>query len=59
MAWFMPTVWRFDGLRVVIYPNDHRPRYGFDARTLTRIVDELRRVLRDLCVQWRTFHGDY
>jgi hypothetical protein len=21
----MPTVLRFDGLRVVIYPNDHRP----------------------------------
>jgi hypothetical protein len=21
----MPTVFRFDGLRVVIYPNDHRP----------------------------------
>jgi DNA-binding MarR family transcriptional regulator len=21
----MPTVLRFDGLRVVVYPNDHRP----------------------------------
>jgi hypothetical protein len=21
----MPTVFKFDGLRVVIYPNDHRP----------------------------------
>ncbi|WP_082766033.1 DUF4160 domain-containing protein [Paramesorhizobium deserti] len=23
----MPTVYRFDGLRVVIYPNDHRPAH--------------------------------
>lgn len=23
----MPTVDRFDGLRVVIYPNDHRPAH--------------------------------
>lgn len=23
----MPTVMRFDGLRVVIYPNDHRPAH--------------------------------
>jgi len=82
----MPAVWRFDGLRVVIYPNDHRPAhvhiqwagrevvfnlhcadgppelresYGFDARALTRIADELRRVLRDLCAHWRTIHGGY
>jgi hypothetical protein len=23
----MPTVFQFDGLRVVIYPNDHRPSH--------------------------------
>jgi hypothetical protein len=23
----MPTVWRMFGLRVVIYPNDHRPAH--------------------------------
>ena len=23
----MPTVHRFDGLRVVVYPNDHRPAH--------------------------------
>ena len=23
----MPLVYRFDGLRVVIYPNDHRPAH--------------------------------
>lgn len=23
----MPVVYRFDGLRVVIYPNDHRPAH--------------------------------
>jgi hypothetical protein len=23
----VPTVFRFDGLRVVIYPNDHRPAH--------------------------------
>ena len=23
----MPTVFRFDGLRVIIYPNDHRPEH--------------------------------
>jgi len=23
----MPTVFRFNGLRVVIYPNDHRPAH--------------------------------
>ena len=23
----MPTVFRFDGLRAVIYPNDHRPAH--------------------------------
>jgi hypothetical protein len=23
----MPTVWKFGGLRVVIYPNDHRPAH--------------------------------
>ena len=23
----MPTVLRFDGMRVVIYPNDHRPEH--------------------------------
>ncbi|MBZ5614496.1 MAG: DUF4160 domain-containing protein [Acidobacteriia bacterium] len=33
----MPTVLRFDGMRVVIYPNDHRPAHvhvigrGFEA----------------------------
>ena len=25
MHGFMPTVLRVDGLRVVVYPNDHRP----------------------------------
>jgi len=24
---FVPTVFRFDGLRAVIYPNDHRPAH--------------------------------
>jgi hypothetical protein len=24
---FVPTVLRFEGLRVVIYPNDHRPAH--------------------------------
>jgi Domain of unknown function (DUF4160) len=23
----MPTVFKFDGLRIVIYPNDHRPSH--------------------------------
>jgi hypothetical protein len=23
----MPTIFRFDGLRVVVYPNDHRPAH--------------------------------
>jgi hypothetical protein len=23
----MPTIWRIDALRVVIYPNDHRPEH--------------------------------
>ncbi|RBP08571.1 uncharacterized protein DUF4160 [Roseiarcus fermentans] len=23
----MPTVLRFDGLRVIVYPNDHRPAH--------------------------------
>lgn len=23
----MPTVFRFDGLRIAIYPNDHRPAH--------------------------------
>ena len=23
----MPTVWKFGGFRVVIYPNDHRPAH--------------------------------
>lgn len=23
----MPTVHRFDGLRVIVYPNDHRPAH--------------------------------
>ena len=34
----MPTVLRFDGLRVVIYPNDHRPAHvhiiGVDAEAV-------------------------
>ena len=34
----MPTVLRFDGLRVVIYPNDHRPSHvhviGADAEAV-------------------------
>jgi hypothetical protein len=34
----MPTVWRFDGLRVVIYPADHRPEHvhviGADAEAV-------------------------
>jgi hypothetical protein len=82
----MPTVWRFDGLRTVIYPNDDRPahvhiqgggreavfnlhcpdgppelreNFGFDTRALTRIANELRRILRDLCAHWRAAHGDY
>lgn len=27
LDWGMPTVHRFDGLRVVIHPNDHRPAH--------------------------------
>ena len=27
MSFFMPTVLQLDGLRVVIYPNDHRPEH--------------------------------
>lgn len=34
----MPTVLRIDGLRVVIYPNDHRPAHvhviGADAEAV-------------------------
>ena len=34
----MPTVLKFDGLRVVVYPNDHRPAHvhviGPDAEAL-------------------------
>jgi hypothetical protein len=27
LRWIVPTVLRFGGLRVVIYPNDHRPAH--------------------------------
>ena len=27
LQWLMPTVLRIDGMRVVIYPNDHRPAH--------------------------------
>jgi hypothetical protein len=34
----MPTVWRFGGFRVVVYPNDHRPAHvhviGVDCRAI-------------------------
>ena len=81
----MPTVHRFEGLRVVIYPNDHRPahvhvmgngceavfklnapdgppdlreNYGFAARELAAIKDELAHQLKRLYAQWRTIHGE-
>ncbi len=82
----MPAVWRFDGLRVVIYPNDHRPAhvhiqgagrevvfnlhcpdgppelresYGFDAHALLGLRTSYGGLLLDLCMHWRTIHGDY
>jgi hypothetical protein len=39
----MPTVHRFDGLRVVIYPNDHRPAHVHVKRRYT---------------EWRATHGE-
>ena len=37
----MPTVHRFDGLRVVIYPNDHRPAHveGADGEAVLHCPD--------------------
>lgn len=81
----MPTVHRFDGLRVVIYPNDHRPahvhvmgngceavfklnaldgppqlreNYGFAARELAAIKDELASQAKRLYAEWKAIHGE-
>ena len=32
----MPTVLRFDGLRVVVYPNDHRQRMFMSSEEAAR-----------------------
>jgi hypothetical protein len=45
----MPTVMRFDGLRVLIYPNDHRPAH----------VHVRANALPLLCREWDTIHADY
>lgn len=82
----MPTVLRLGGLRVVIYPNDHRPAhvhvigpdgeavfdlqcpngppelrecYGFAISEANRIAAQLGRHLPDLCISWRSIHGDF
>jgi Domain of unknown function (DUF4160) len=66
----MPTVHRFDGLRVVIYPNDHRPAhvhvkgaggesYGFKLSEVRRIERALVAVLVTLCEEWRSIHARY
>jgi hypothetical protein len=51
----MPTVLRFDGLRVVIYPNDHRPAHvhviGRGREAVFRL--NLRDGLVDLRESWR------
>ena len=79
----MPTILRLDGLRVVIYPNDHRPAhvhvigagveavfelhcpdgpvtlresYGFTARHLRRLIDDLNEMLSTLCDAWKKIH---
>ncbi len=38
----MPTVLRFDGLRVVIYPNDHRPAHVHVIGEGCEVVFDLR-----------------
>ena len=82
----MPVVYRLGGLRVVIWPNDHRPAhvhvkgaqgeavfylncpdgppelrdsYGFKGPDVNLIEAALMDLVRTLCAQWRTIHGDY
>jgi hypothetical protein len=38
----MPTVLNLDGLRVVIYPNDHRPAH-------VHVIEDDREAVFDLC----------
>ncbi len=56
----MPTVKRIDGLRVVIYPNDHRPAHvhviGGDSEA---VLSALTADLDDLCAEWSRIHGDF
>jgi hypothetical protein len=37
----MPTIFRFDGFRVVIYPNDHSPAHVHVIGTTAEAVFEL------------------
>lgn len=58
----MPTVLRIDGLRVVIYPNDHRPAHVHvigrrcEALFFLRCPDGPPE-LRELCRRWEEIHG--
>ena len=82
----MPTILRLEGLRVVIYPNDHRPahvhvigptgeavfllncpsgppelrdNFGLTRLDVSRIADQLMKVLPKLCNEWSRLHGNY
>ena len=62
-----PTVFGFEGLRFVIYPNDHRPAHvhvmgrGCEAvisrREIRHTVAVLLDHLADLCRAWERIHG--
>ena len=58
----MPTVLRFEGLRVVIYPNDHRPAHVHVIGSRPEAVFDLNCPngppdLAALCGSWEQIHG--
>jgi hypothetical protein len=62
----VPTVLRIGGLRVVIWPNDHRPAHvhvkgagGEAVFNLNAIEDALAGAIAALCAEWTTIHGDH
>lgn len=40
-------------------PPELRENYGFSARDLSKIADELTKHLTNICTHWSTIHGHY
>jgi hypothetical protein len=55
----MPTIVRFAGYRVVIYPNDHRPEHVHVIGRGVEAVFEVNCPNGDrICAAWEEIHGE-